>query len=251
MKKYLFILFIQIYPFSVMGQISFVDLKAEQEFLGEVSSISEFMERFNADSLTSCDRVLALTALINPEYLKTEINTSKNHIVPFINTVLQDSVRLRFEDSNWFAYAKCKIRHRNKESEMTLLLRTRQIEKMRYKWVICDVDAPELGLPAINSKAKISPSDNEINFMDLSEITDAEAGKNIALYLDDNRKIDKLSVFCSEVWNGQLHIEYVEELTYLFYAVKGFVFEVKNISNNTLPNGWLITAIKQNNEKQK
>ena len=251
MKKYFLILFIQIYPLAVMGQIPFVDLKAEQEFLRSVSSISEFMERFNADTLSTGDRALALTALINPDYLKSAATSSGNNILPFINKILQDSVTLKFEDPDWFARAKCKVRHRNKESEMTLLLRTRQIEGLRYKWVICDVDAPGLGLPAMNARANISPSDNEINFMALSDITDAKTCKNIALYLDDNRKIDKLSVFCSEVWNGQLHIEYVDELTYLFHTVKGFVFEVKNVSNNTLPSGWLITAVEETNQQQK
>ena len=60
-----------------------------------------------------------------------------------------------------------------------------------------------------------------------------------------------LSAFFALIHSGVLQIEYVENLTYCFFNVPGYVFLVNDFNRKGINSGWLISSYKQCNKIEK
>ena len=223
------------------------------EYRSSVKQIEEFMKRFNLEErnevfdsepdLTKRQQ-LNIKGLFNYELVKSR----GPEVEQFVEQVLAHHIKLQFSDTTWIAIARCKATYQGKNAYVTLTLGTEYIGDYMYKWVIKDAEGdmlrllPQKGNPGL----KISPTDNEINFMSLSHITTVEA-KNILNYKASFRPVDQLSVFFSLVANGLLKIQNVEELTYRFVIPGLYEFEVKEFLREALNSGWLISDFKKIN----
>ena len=214
----------------------------------QVKQIEEFMARFNReetpivmDSITTQKDMKMLALLFDADVLEQR----SGEVVEFAETMLRDDVKLHFTDTTWIAVANCKVKYKKKLHDIVLYLRTEHIEGNMYKWVIMQAEGDLLILrPQKRSKSyKISPTDNELYFMQLADITGTEP-ENILNYSRRSFKIDQTSVFFALVASGQLQVEYVEQLTY-YYQTPQYDFSVNYYSREGTNSGWLISDFKK------
>lgn len=233
-------------------------------FKYQVKQIDEFMQRFNGridvfelkDSITMHRN---LASLIDYDYYLDNESTCND----FINKIVSDSIKLSFYSDNWAALADCEVKMKQigsnfknntvsasvKKGKVLLALKTEQVEGAIYKWVITDAfgDVLSLSPKKQNKGLKISPVDNEMNFMSLNHIT-TEEKSNIVNYVVKNHKVSCLDTFLCLVYYGLLNIEIVTSITYYFDSISGYSFEVKYFNRDTSNAGWLITKISKINE---
>ena len=221
------------------------------EYRSSVKQIEEFMKRFNLEERNEVfdkepdptkRQRLNIKGLFNYELVKSR----GPEVEAFVDKILSLNKKLHFADTTWTAIARCKATYQGKTASVTLTLGTEYIGKQMYKWVIKKAEGDILKLKPLkeNPGLKISPTDNEINFMSLSHITTVEA-KNITNYKANSRQVDGLSVFFCLVANGQLKIQHVEELTYHFIIPNLYEFDVKQFRREALNSGWLISDFKK------
>lgn len=214
----------------------------------QVKLIEEFMVRFNRDvipvvmdSLTENKEMKMLALLFDFNLMERR----DKEVLDFVKTMLRDNVKLNFTDTNWTAEATCNVKYKKREQKITLVLRTEHIEGQMYKWVITQASGEILALnPFRRSKSyKISPTDNELYFMQLADITKDEP-ENILNYSRKAYCVDQTSSFFALVASGQLKIEHVEELVYHFYT-KHYSFDVSYFTREGTNSGWLISDFKK------
>lgn len=233
-------------------------------FKYQVKQIDEFMQRFNGriDVFELKDSVTMhrnLVSLIDCDYYLENESICKD----FINKIVSDSIKLSFYSDNWAALADCEVKIKHigsnvknnsvsasvKKGKVLLALKTEQVEGAIYKWVITDAFGDILSLSPKKQKKglKISPVDNEMNFMSLNHIT-TEENNNIVNYVVKDRKVSCLDTFLCLVYSGLLNIERVTSITYFFDSISGYSFEVKYFNRDSTNAGWLITKISKFDE---
>lgn len=241
-KVLLYIILFQI-PLSLMAQAPILGSDHIANMM-QVKQIEEFMARFNReetpivmDSTTTHREMKMLALLFDSDVLEQR----SGEVVEFAETMLRDDVKLHFTDTTWIAIANCKVKYKKKQHDIVLYLRTEHIEGQMYKWVIMQAEGDVLLLrPQKRSKSyKISPTDNELYFMQLADITGVEP-ENILNYSDRHFKIDQTSVFFAFVASGQLEVEYVEKITY-YFQTPHYDFSVNYYSREGTNSGWLIS----------
>lgn len=219
--------------------------KIEKEM--QVKQIEQFMHRFNRkevppivdSSMSNRDR--AMLALLMDNKL---IETRSTEVMAFIDAMIDRKVQLKFEDTSWLAIAVCKATYQKKENEIMLVLHTEHITGNMYKWVISDAYGDILSLrpPSRSKNDKITPTDNELFFMQLPDITTRNY-ENILNYSRYGYAPNQTSVFFALVASGQLKVDYVTNITYQF-SVGGYLFSVDYFSREGLNSGWLISDFK-------
>lgn len=215
-----------------------------KEYAYRVKQIDEFMQRFNG-KLSIIDKSdkdwqrKNLTMLFDRDlYLSRRAEADD-----FINEIIRDSVTIDFTDSSWVAYAICNATIAGKETTITLSLKTEQVKDYIYKWVISDAKGEILKNTPQKEGYRISPVENELNFMALSKIT-TNQNMNILDYAQKDYEVDQLSVFYTLVYRNLLKINYVSQLKYTFNKLPNREFVVKHYEKEGVNSGWLISDFK-------
>lgn len=233
--------------FNAMSQTFIPDDKNPLDFKLRVKQISEFMERFNRNEipeiLNKDDSLVnhkALAMLFDLDLIEQR----PNEVIEFVTELIDDETYLSFCDTTWKAVARCNAKYKGKDTEIVLELKTEKVEEYIYKWVITDAKGEILNLTPKRSNPglRISPVDNEINFMSLNHITTNEA-QNILNYKKKDGQINTLSVFFALVSAKDLNIENVQELIYEFEGEK-YEFTVRYFRRDSYSSGWLISDFK-------
>ena len=239
------LLFILLIPFSLSlaAQVPILESDHVANMM-QVKQIEEFMVRFNReetpivmDATTTFKDIKMLALLFDADVLEHR----KREVAEFAETMLRDDVKLHFTDTTWVAIATCKVKYKKSLHDIVLYLRTEHIEGNMYKWVITQAEGDLLTLrPQKRSKSyKISPTDNELYFMQLADIT-SKQHENILNYSNRGFKIDPTSVFFTLVASGQLQVEYVDRLTY-YFQTPHYGFFVNYYARDGINSGWLIS----------
>ena len=95
--------------------------------------------------------------------------------------------------------------------------------------------------PSNTNEMMISPSEHDINFMQLSRIT-TEKDDLILNYSQKQFNIDQTSVFFTMVNQGLLDIEHVFNLQFVFMQVPGYQVTIEYIDRLADNAGWLIKS---------
>lgn len=246
-KSYLILSIIMLLSFPMHAQSGFLDNDNLDKKM-QVKLIEEFMVRFNRDvmpvvidSFTENKEMKMLALLFDFNLMERR----DKDVLEFVKTMLRDNVKLNFTDTNWSAEATCNVKYKKTEQKVTLVLRTEDIDRRMYKWVITQAVGDILALkPVRKSKSyKISPTDNELYFMQLADITKDES-ENILNYSQKAYHPDQTSVFFALVASGQLKIDYVEKIVYHFYTTH-YNFDVSYFPREGTNSGWLISDFKK------
>ncbi|MDE7110899.1 MAG: hypothetical protein K2O38_03250 [Muribaculaceae bacterium] len=212
-------------------------------FQHQINSIDEFILRFNEASTTdrqnpdsqSLRSLFDLKTIANnPEIL---VDSAQN----FIDAICENEVHLNFADSKWVARAECVGSLEGKEVTFTLYLTIEQSNNGAFKWALSRVEGSSFELTPKDQKLRpsISPTDHELNFMSLIEITDRQKS-NISDLLSTTNQLNRASVFCSLIYYGLLKLTQIKDVSFLFYQVPGHLFIVKDFPRNDSNAGWLI-----------
>jgi hypothetical protein len=225
-----------------------VDKTFEKEFAMSVKGMSEFMARFNGDEvhpmLTNKVTNLRIKELASLCEYHIILLDNKDNILKFnefADSIINNNVKLAYTDTTWFAEAYCKVKFKGAENHITLFLRTERREGNMFKWVLVAAKGDLLGLNKPQKPLTISPTSNELYFMDISGLFQNNA-KNASAYAFRSYRPDGLSAFFSLVHAGVLRIDYVEKLTYHLLQVPGYVFHVNRYDRGGNNSGWLISS---------
>ena len=213
-----------------------------------VSSINEFMTRFNGedshpdfrDASPSIKRISNLMMLFDMQSEK--IRHKETTVRDFVNQVDSSDICLTFTDSLWFIETRSIVQYNNTEYEIGLYFKTEVIESNVYRWAIFDATDVLNNVIKLNKIRIIDPTDNEFDFLELRDRFKYD-NKNAFAYKAMDRELDDLSVLITLIYNGQIIFKYVKKSAYYFYNVPGFKFKVELVNRKSNNAGWLITDI--------
>jgi len=248
------LLFVLIHFFILQfanGQVKFYN---SENFALQVKQIDEFIERFNNSdctlvknymhekyNLTEVNRVDLIKSLFN----YSDIVWNSEEVTQFLNDVTQsdEPIFLDFLDDDWYAELDCTGNYKGKSEKFKIILKIEVNEKNQaVRWVIKSVYSEFLKLPqASNTKKTLNPAIHGTDFM----------GLNVALidypnyynYVAKDSNISQLLLFFNELKNKNLTFKQVDEITYHFLQVKGWIFLVREFMRDTQNSGWLISSL--------
>ena len=217
-------------------------------FQQRVSSMDEFMERFNGEDLSVQEDgdMLSKMQRVFRVCNRDVLDQDPQKWFPFLTDLAQNGVRLRYTDTNWAAIATCVVDVDGREDTVTLTLKVERVKRSIYKWAISSASGSVLTLSPLKESPlfSISPANNEVNFISLSDITTDNA-QNILCYGSRDCRVDQTSVFYALVAKGYLKIKYVVDLVYRFDVAK-YTFFVSFFNRDTFNAGWLISDFVEN-----
>jgi hypothetical protein len=222
-----------------------------------VKQLDEFISRFNYEKdiegksirnrQDTAMRKRYIISLFNRDLFVGITDSLKQEYLAFAETVInpESPVYLRFSDNNWQAKAVCQATFNGKPVQISLFLKTDKVRNDEYKWAIVSAESEMFNLTpkTQNPGISISPVDNELGFMNLSDISFGDDRKNVVNYSISGYSPDKLSVFNTLVYNGLLKINYVQKIIYHFAQTPGYIFIVEHFERNTDNAGWLISSL--------
>lgn len=235
------------------------DMLNSDLYRGRVKLVSEFMKRFNGEkknpyidpTATEIDKI-NLCRLFDADFILKNRADIEPKAFQFVDSVLNNNVKINYEDPDWFAKASCVATFKGKEITFDIYLTVEQRGKGMYKWVISDVKGEIFNLKPSRESEKIMllPNEHESNFMRLNSIT-SEKDDYITLYSSRTSSVDRLTVFNTLIYYGYLNIEYVLDIEYTFLQVPGYAFTIKEFERETTNSGWLIESWKQMDVNEK
>jgi hypothetical protein len=240
----------------------------EQQLKFRVKQVDEFIARFNYEIDTEGKKVQNHTdmqarkkqvaSLFDFEYIAKMDNNKRKIANNFINQVCGgDSSNLSkfwlisLYDKDFYAKAICKVKYLGKDETLQLTLKIEQDAKKNVRWVLVAAKAKFLEIMPTDTTKFISPIAHELNFMQLSQITDKNPDKNIdnsaniAAYTAKNYEVEQLSILLFLIKTKQLKIDFVRHLSFHFSQIPDYTFIVEHKERTTGNVGWLITDIQE------
>ena len=86
--------------------------------------------------------------------------------------------------------------------------------------------------------------------MSLSRITSNNLDY-ILNYKQKDYELDQTAAFYTLVNTGQLSVEYVRDLQFMFFQIPGWTFTIKEFDRQTKNSGWLITSFSKMEDEDK
>ena len=224
-----------------------------------VGLVDEFFDRFNGkiahpdipitDNKSRSDNLMYLLDLAQ---FTSKEDPRFQEALEMMNVIINDSVKINFTDTTWFAIAHCKGLLEGKSVMFNLYLTVQQRKQNMYKWVISRVDGNLFEIKPRNENEKImlAPGDHETNFMSLGRMT-KEQPFNVKNFISKGFEYDMTSVFAYLVYNRKLKIDYVNELEFVFTQVPGYIFHVKYLERENKNSGWLISDFYKSTDEDK
>ncbi len=229
------------------------DMLNSDLYHARVKLISEFMQRFNGEEIhpyiapDAADITkINLCQLFDADRITQNRQANEAKAFEFVDSVLTNNVKIRYSDPDWYAKVKAIGQFRGKEVSFYLYLTVEPRGNDMYKWVIADVEGALFQLRPSSESEKIMllPNEHELDFMHLYSIT-SEKEDYITLYSSDCSPVNRLTVFNTLVYYGNLDIEYVTDIEFTFLQVPGYSFTVKEFERESTNSGWLISEWKE------
>lgn len=232
------------------GQVLQSSENMEELFKLDVSTMSEFRSRFNAETQEyASNRERALLSLFNRS---SEVILKNEDVVKaFVQQVISTGQKFAFTDSLWYAELTCSIRYKSQLFPIKLFLKTEETDPVvgYCRWALCGANGlQDCGLIRPFEMADIDAVDNELRFPSLEERM-ATDFKNAFGYRSISSEIDQLSIFLFMLQEGLWKVESTGELKYHFLSVPGYVFVVEH-SKKARNSGWLISDIAKITKEQ-
>lgn len=246
------------FSLSAIGQTS-ID-QHEENFAFEVKQIDEFFERFNNQQTlikeyiaqhydqAEVKREDLIMSLFNRQ--STSIEEADVHL--FIESVNnpQKPVFLSFYDDDWFARVKCRVVFEQKERDLLLLLRVQKEVQGASRWIIQNVYADFLLISNEKDPGTfLNPVSHGTDFMGLNRAF--QDPENLKAYLPENYQEDQLSKLVQELQNKRIVFRHVDEISYHFFQIDGWILTVENFQRQEKNSGWLISALVKASSKEK
>ena len=226
------------------------DVLNKPMYEARVKLLDEFYARFNGKEQRKgvdakyTDRKSNILMLLDLSRIKSRGDSVFVAAEAFADKVVRDSIMVNYTDSCWFAKVKCHGLLAKKGMDFLLYLSIEKRGKDMYKWVISDVDGSVFSTSRSidHRELFLHPNDHEQSFASLVRTTE-ETNRYIDDFVKDGYESDALSVFLTLVRCGQLKIEHVSDVEFVYLQVPGYCFSVKHFERETMNAGWLISSI--------
>lgn len=219
-----------------------------------VKQIDEFFTRFNFETDYKGDkplndtlkeeRVKNMLTLFNLDKYKNPQNEIDSVVYQLIDYVIVNGLSIHYEDSTWYAEAVSSVVYEGKKQPFTYVLKPEQIEKMMYRWVICDVKSP-LFLSfkdSQNGKITISPAEHGVAFMSVPETLNLNADK-VGTCFAKGYERNNLPIFDFLMFTQKLKVNPITKVIFHF-QLGDYTFSVERIEKEQSYNqGWLINDV--------
>lgn len=241
--------------YAQVGNLSGLD---HDMFRANVRFIEEFMDRFNGlqkrEDLPErfADRASNLTLLFDRALFKSDQDSLFLQAKEFARAVVDNRYFINYEDTTWYAQVTCQGLYGGQSVEFVLFLFVEQRGKDMYKWVIADARGELFNKPIAKRKNAffLLPNAHEQSFLSLSRVIN-NTGKYIDDYVIKSFHTESLSTFLTWVRSGQLKLERILDVEFVFHQIPGYVFKVKEVIRNEVNAGWLIHSLARCEEEVK
>jgi hypothetical protein len=126
-------------------------------------------------------------------------------------------------------------------------------ENLGIKWVINNVyfyPFSKLFYTDSTAMAKfLHPMSHEIDFMNLIKVF--REPETVEYYFDEDFKPDFKTLFLYEIKNGDLKFETIENVSFHFFQLNGWYFQLKEFNRTGFNTGWLISNLSKIPEDEK
>ena len=252
----IFVVFVVCFPTEIHAQL--FDVLNKPMYEARVKLLDEFYARFNGKEqrkgvdVKYTDRKSNIMMLLDFSRFKSREDSAFIFAEAFAGEVVRDSIMVNYTDSCWFAKVKCHGVLAKKEVDFLLYLSIEKRGKDMYKWVISDVEGSIFSTSRSidHRELFLRPNDHEQSFASLVRTTE-ETSRYIDDFVKDGYESDALSVFLTLVRCGQLKIDYVSDVEFVFLQIPGYSFSVKHFERETMNAGWLISSIEKCDEAEK
>lgn len=224
-----------------------------------VGLVDEFIDRFNG-KITHPDiprtqtgsRKKNLLILFDLSQFKSKNDAQYKEAEKMADAVIKNNVKIHYADATWTALAHCNGTLHGKTVKFDLYLTVESRGKDMYKWVITNAKGNIFQAEAKNKKGNIMlyPDDHETNFISLHRMT-SEQPYNVVRFMEKDFYYDTASVFAYMVHSGQLKIDYVDDLEFVFTQVPGYIFHIRYFQREKSNAGWLISKFYKTTPKEK
>lgn len=249
------------YGFAQVNQPSISKAK-ESEFVFEVKTIDEFIERFNNDQYTLVRKHLLKTFPNKKIYRQDLIKTLFNYDDPvwdkdvatqFVKEVCDTTNEkfLDFYSDDWFALAECQVKYRGTSRRVFITLQVMISDRTgAAKWVIVGARAPFLDFSRkVDPRKFLNPISHATDFIGLKKaMEDKQFVRN---FLSDKFKESHLNKFLSSVSSGDIQFEQINYVTYHFLSIENWLFTVKEYIRPGRNSGWLIQSLSKRTKAEK
>lgn len=257
----------------VLTQLSFTVVSAQEigSYLGdekfmyaETKQINQFFRRFNSEEDLEGKRLYAG----NPDYRNPEFRSSYIQMLfdrenveitedvkqEFIGEVTnrKDPSFLDYYGGRWFAEVDVKFRYKGQSRTVVLFLELEK-ENLGIKWVINNVYFYPFTNMFYNDSTAIAkflhPMSHELDFMNLIKVFNEP--ETAEYYFAEDFKPDFKTLFLYEVKTGDLVFETIEKVSFHFFQLEDWYFQLQEFNRPGYNTGWLISNISRIPEDQK
>lgn len=240
------------------AQSGLFDLLNKPMYEARVKLVDEFIARFNGLEKRKgvpenyADRKSNILMLFDLTKFKSKQDSLFLSADEFAQKVVSENILLNYTDSFWYAKVKCNGSLAKKDVAFYLYLIVEKRGDEMYKWSIAKAEGKVFDTSRTRKHKElfISPNEHEMSFMSLSKVTDG-SNRYIDDYAKDNYEADALSVFLTLVRCGQLKINSVSDVEFVFLQVPGYMFSVKHFERESMNVGWLISSLDIINDGKK
>jgi len=264
MKRALFIALLQLFCVSAFTQEIGSYLGDEKFMYAETKQINQFFRRFNSEENLDGKRLYEgdehyRDKLFRANYIKMLFDQQNNKISDrvkddFIEEITdrQSPEFLDYYGGRWFAEVDTKFSYKGQTRTVVLFLELEK-ENLGIKWVINNVyfyPFSKLFYTDSSAMAKfLHPMSHEIDFMNLIKVF--REPETVEYYFDEDFKPDFKTLFLYEVKNGNLKFETIHDVSFHFFQLNDWYFQLKEFNRPGYNTGWLISNISKIPEDQK
>ncbi len=262
-----YLLFTSLLLFSLKSEAQtyfYGSSQIEDSYFFSIKTIDDFIDRFNNDTASSLmlslkskhdtnkfNRTISLATVFN---LENPLFEEQAFAKEFYQNILDSNAQkfIHFNDSNWYAEAKCHFTFQKKHLEIPLILKVEDLGGLGVKWMITGVgDLPSTGneknLDTTKSsenkiRKSIPPSNSSVNFLALrrifgSSFNEQECFDSVLLTTERCKKFIQL------INNQSLQFEYASEIKFHFLQLPGWIFSVEEFNRKSRNSGFLINTL--------
>lgn len=223
-------------------------IAATSDVLAMVKQYDEFVKRFNVDDRYMAKLTQKLGATIDWHETRYKFiagmmnvdNPLENaEILKFVRMVQDKNHKINQAAPDAYADATVVFHRNGKPQEWTLRLIMEGNNDKGWKWVMTDAQSPTIKYHHKSDTIRISPMDNEVDFIGLNEVL----GSDYRAYTPQGYTPDNLSVFLYLTGTQQLVYQKTKTIVY-HQKLGGYSFFVQETYLKDSPRkGYLITGL--------
>ena len=236
----------------------------EQFMYAETKQINQFFRRFNSEEDLEGKRMYEghpnyRSSDFRASYIKMLFDKENSDISDgmkedFITDMTSQSTPsfLDYYGGRWFAEVDAKFTYQGQSRTVVLFLELEE-EKLGIKWVINNVYFYPFTKMFYNDSTALAkflhPMSHELDFMNLIKVFNEP--ETAEYYFAEDYKPDFKTLFLFEVKTGDLVFETIEKVSFHFFQLEDWYFQLQEFNRPGYNTGWLISNISKIPEDQK